>query len=81
MDKKKADELEIKFNPEDYKLEDVAATLAKFLGDECKKQTATLPSMNIGFLVGGYLRANHMENRGWWRFKKDYLRPRTITRT
>lgn len=55
MDKKKADELEIKFNPEDYKLEDVAATLAKFLGDECKKQNpATLPSMNIGFLVGGY---------------------------
>lgn len=55
MDKKKGKELEIAFDPDNYKLEDVAKALAKFLGDECQKQNpAILPTLNIGFLVGGY---------------------------
>jgi hypothetical protein len=54
MDKKKAEELEIEFDPGKYKLEQVAAILAKFLGDECQKQPAMMSVMNIGFLIGGY---------------------------
>jgi hypothetical protein len=56
MDKKKAEKLEIEFNPEEYTMEEVAGIVANFLGRECaKKQNATvLPGLNIGIFLGGY---------------------------
>jgi len=54
-DKEKAKALGIEFNPNDYTMEGVSNTLAKFLGDECQKQPlASQPNLAIGLLVGGY---------------------------
>jgi len=55
MDEEKAKNLNPPFDPDEYTMRGVADNLAKFLGDECQKQTPeTLLSMNIGFLIAGY---------------------------
>ena len=55
MDKDNAAQLRINFDPDNYTMEEVSKTVAKFLGDECQKQNpSTLSNMNIGLLLGGY---------------------------
>src|ERR1017187_2536758 len=38
MNKEKAKDLKIEFDPDKYTMEEVSKTVAKFLGDECQKQ-------------------------------------------
>ena len=44
------------FDPSNYSMESVSKIVAKFLGDECAKQTnqALVENTNIGLLLGGY---------------------------
>ena len=53
--REKAVALGIAFDPNNYTMEGVSNTLAKFLGDECERQpAASLLNLNMGLLVGGY---------------------------
>ena len=55
MDQEKGRKLGITFDPANYTMEEVSKTVARFLGDECRRQNpAALPTMNIGLLLGGY---------------------------
>ena len=55
MDQEKAKKLDPPFDPENYTMEGVSKLVAKFLGDECQRQNpATLQTINMGFLLGGY---------------------------
>lgn len=46
---------EMKFNPNNYAMQDVAEILAKFLGEECNKvDKAIRANITVGFLLGGY---------------------------
>ncbi|MCX6633833.1 MAG: hypothetical protein NT090_01865 [Acidobacteria bacterium] len=54
-DKEKCKNLGIQFDPDNYTMEQVSKIVADFLAKECQKQTpASLLSMNIGLLLGGY---------------------------
>ena len=53
--RKKLTANEKEFDPEGYSVERVSQLLAEFLGEECQKQDkASLPTINVGLLVGGY---------------------------
>lgn len=55
MDKKKGKKLGIEFDPANYTMEGVSKIVAKFLAGECQKQNpASLLTMNMGLLLGGY---------------------------
>lgn len=59
MDKKKREKLEadlgIKFNPEDYTMEQVAGIVSKFISRECAKQPPVVQAtLGIGLFLAGY---------------------------
>jgi hypothetical protein len=55
MDQEKAKKLDPPFDPRNYTMEGVSKLVAKFFGDECQRQNpATLQTVNMGFLLGGY---------------------------
>ncbi|MGB7593905.1 MAG: hypothetical protein WBO19_21970 [Terriglobia bacterium] len=65
MDKAKAEKLHIDFDPDNYTMESVSTIVAKFLEDECKKQSPpVLLGMNIGIFLGGYSTGGKL-GEGW----------------